>query len=92
MSINEQSSIINSEYPPSPPPVVVPHYVRSFADIPVTLSNYLYSYIYIWTINDGSFWMYPISITSCNKICGYKWDRSFWRLVELDSSQVDSLY
>jgi len=92
MNINEQPDIIDIPYPPSPPPVITPHYSRTLTDLPVDLKNYLYTYVYLWTTDDGSFWMYPISITPDNKLYGYQWNRNSWRLVELDRSQIDSLF
>jgi hypothetical protein len=90
---NRQCGIMNSRIPPSPPPTATPHYSGRIANsIPGMLQNCLNSYVYIWTKNDGSFWMYPTSYISDHMLFGYQWDRGFWRYIDIDFRQIDSYF
>ena len=79
MDQNMQPDILDSEFPPSPPPVIIPHYSKTLVSIPDVLDKYLYRYIYLWTKNNESFWMYPIALSQCNMLSGYQWEKNFWR-------------
>lgn len=93
MSEKKTPGVLIIPFPPSPPPSIVPHYsIRLSNQITYMIRNCLYTYVYIWTKNDGSFWIYLTSYASSGKLSGYQWDRNFWKSAELDCSQIDSFF
>ncbi len=79
--------------PPVPPPAVTPSYTVCTGDalLPL-LPNCLHSYLYLWTKENGSFWIYPTAAECDVVLSGYQWDRFFWRRVTLRWKQLDSFY
>ena len=92
MYVNNHAGVMKSKYPPSQPPLVIPNRSGMLCMYTVCLKRLLYSYIYVWTINDGAFWMYPTSYTSYNILSGYMWDRNVWRFSRLDCSQIEGVF
>jgi len=92
MKVNKPPGVINNRFPLLPPPYIIPSYSDLYFNIPDMLRNCLYSYVYIWTINNGHFWMYPNSIKPCATLHGYQWKCNRWRYIKLNVSQVQSFF
>ena len=81
-----------SENPHSAPPKTQPVYCRgSLKPMPELLKPCIKTYIYIWLVNGGSFWMFPQNIID-NMLCGLIWSGESWEPACFGFKLIKSFY
>ncbi len=93
MEENRKTNIPVSTVPSVPPPAIAPSYTAGVGEhlLPM-LPNCLHRYLYLWTKENGSFWLYPTAAEGDVGLSGFQWDRFFWRRVICRWEQLDSFY
>ncbi len=83
---------IRSEMPPSVPPTITPLYCKgAMKPTKEMLNAYIKTYIYVWLVNGGSFWMYPQRLYD-NMLCGLIWSGEGWEPCCFSINLIKSIY
>lgn len=81
-----------SERPPSVPPNITPLYCKSaMKPTKEMLSAYIKTYVYVWLVNGGSFWMYPQRMCE-DMLCGLIWSGESWEPACFSVNLIRSIY
>lgn len=73
-------------------PVTTPQYCTGLYNAePNAIKQYLFTYIYVWTENGFSFWLFPICLRD-DIIYGYIWEGESWIYSTVDRSLILSVY
>lgn len=82
----------NSILPPSRPPETVPVFCETKMQISAeTFKPVLNTYVYIWLVNGGSFWMYPKKIID-ELVCGYVFTGEKWVEICMNNNLIKGYY
>jgi len=90
------NEVIISPFPLSPPPAITPNCTDTNTMVRnITMSmlrNCLHHFIYVWTKNEDSFWMFPTAYTQDHILCGYKWDCELWKFYKIRYVEIVNFY
>ncbi|MGI6751943.1 MAG: hypothetical protein ACOX4U_04900 [Anaerovoracaceae bacterium] len=80
------------EKPMAPPPEIVPSYSPDMNFIiDDILEQCLYHYIFVWLVDEDSFWMFPVSFND-HTISGYIWVEEVWTYADFNWRSIKGFY
>ncbi len=91
MSVLEERDVLSYPFPPARPPVTAPSYYECRVS-PLMLENCVNRYVFLWTMDIGSFWLYLTGYEPDGMLTGYLWDIDQWQYVQMWSDQVENFY